>query len=71
MAKRVHVAGGEDIRVGGAALRVDDDAVLHVEAGGGGERVVGLHAGADQNQIGHVQFAVAGFERDGAVELRA
>ena len=48
------VAGGEDVRIGGAALRVDDDAVLHVEARRGGERVVRLDAGADQDEIGDI-----------------
>ena len=42
-----------------------------VEACGFRERVVGLDAGADHDEIGDEQIAFAGFERDAAVELRA
>ena len=64
------VAGREDIRIGGAALRVDDDAVLHLKACGCRERVVRLHAGADHDHVSDEQIALAGFQRDRAVELR-
>ena len=46
------VAGREDRGIGGAAMVVDHDAVLHVEPGGLRERVVRHRAGADHDQVG-------------------
>ena len=51
-------------------MRIDHDAVLHGEARGLCQRIVRLHAGADQYEIGHIEIAFVVFERDAAVELR-
>ena len=65
------VAGGEDQGIIGAAVVVDDDAVLCGEPGRSREPVVGRDADPDHDEIGRDGVAGLGFDREPAVRQLA
>ena len=62
------VAGGEDVFIGGAEVLIDDDPVVHGEAGGCGEVAVGGDPHPDEDHVGGDLGSVAQHDcGDGAV----